>query len=470
MFQVSPDSHRRGFSRCLGAAIPRAPPCPLASDKALVAQVGEDSDCHGLGNAKRLLDVAALHDGIALEQPVRPLLGVRQSVKLGAVDAVVVQIGQGDFEGVGRRLDDRMLPGAVIAFVNLWDARPVRLDELQAVENLRQPLVPRDGDAEGDIVRRNAFHQPPERDELDSVVEDADEGGPAQRVVPVDDGVQQRLADGFLGIVRHVDPLQPLELRAKPVEPVDVLVRAVQLPQHRSAQLTPIAEHRLLPPLEHGELYGMRALVGQEERQVGAHAILGDKAERTPLSFPKRQPRLLERRLRFAEREALLERSGALVASPIRFPDHLQYGRLRSGHGGRALANVDACRTDALVCKIVRAGSSFLNLDDNDGLVLDFPRAARHVHRHVGLDGVAKRVLRAKDGPVDVVDAYDPSRIVDADEDGAPVRVREGDDGLLDVVDVRFLELGRLIFSSHLLISLLYLTLFYYILTNLTLF
>lgn len=31
----------------------------------------------------------------------------------------------------------------------------------------------------------------------------------------------------------------------------------IQVLQHRSAQLTPIAEHRLLPPSENSELYGI---------------------------------------------------------------------------------------------------------------------------------------------------------------------------------------------------------------------
>lgn len=38
-FKVLPDSRRRGFSRCLGSAIPCAPPCPLALDKTLVVQL-----------------------------------------------------------------------------------------------------------------------------------------------------------------------------------------------------------------------------------------------------------------------------------------------------------------------------------------------------------------------------------------------------------------------------------------------
>ena len=113
------------------------------------------------------------------------------------------------------------------------------------------------------------------------------------------------------------------------------------------------------------------------------------------------------------------------------------------------MTDKDTLRADTLAVEVVRPGRSPLDPDADHRLSLHGLTAAVQEHRQVRAHGVPDGVGDPEHGAVCVVHAAHRAVVLNAHIEGAAVAVGEGDGGILDVVHILPLQLGRFVFREH---------------------
>ena len=171
--------------------------------------------------------------------------------------------------------------------------------------------------------------------------------------------------------------------------------------------------------------------------------------ERAHLSRAEGHVPAPEKRRGLLKGELLLQGAGGLIAVAAGLLDHVQNGRLAGGDGGGPLADKDALRADTLAVEVVGPSRPPLDPDADHRLSLHGLTAAVQEHRQIRAHGVPDGVGDPEHGAVCVVHAAHRAVVLNAHIEGAAVAVGEGDGGILDVVHILPLQLGRFVFREH---------------------
>ena len=149
------------------------------------------------------------------------------------------------------------------------------------------------------------------------------------------------------------------------------------------------------------------------------------------------------------------------------FLSFLKIGALSFGGGYAAMPLIEAQIVTlhgwlhTLALQIIRLIAALADLNADD---LVFLQHIAHEHRHVRLDRVADAVCQPRVGLVHIVNAGHIALIVNADIDHTAVRIRKGDDFLVNIICQLGFKFHALIFvlhQSHLRVSYFYYTTFF---------
>ena len=108
--------------------------------------------------------------------------------------------------------------------------------------------------------------------------------------------VEQRLADGFLGIVLLIRADNALDGGHGPVAQRQIVDRVFKLLENRAAELLAVPELRAGFIIEYGDFRGVQALVGEQQCQVCENIVFGN-AQSSIFSHREFNAVLPERRL-----------------------------------------------------------------------------------------------------------------------------------------------------------------------------
>ena len=145
----------------------------------------------------------------------------------------------------------------------------------------------------------------------------------------------------------------------------------------------------------------------------------------------------------------------------ILFSISLKWLLRRCLHTRRALPDVDASRLQPLALQIIRLIAALADLNADDLVLLQH---IAHEHRHIRLNGVADAVCQPRVGLVHIVNAGHIALIVNADIDHTAIRVRKGDDFLVNIIcqlGFKFHALVFVLHRSHLRVGYFYYTIFF---------
>ena len=203
----------------------------------------------------------------------------------------------------------------------------------------------------------------------------------------------------------------------------------------------------------------MLALVGQKQRQIGVLVVVNiPKPQRNILVLRKIHLVSLERNRCFVKGQILLHGTHFFKHVAVRIFDHLPDLLRRRLYTRRALPHINAGGLQTLALQIIRLIAALTDFNADDLVLLQH---IAHEHRHIRLNGVADAVCQPRVGLVHIVNAGHIALIVNADINDAAVRVRKGDDFLVNVVrQLRFIfhALVFVLHQSHLRVGYFYYT------------
>ena len=206
----------------------------------------------------------------------------------------------------------------------------------------------------------------------------------------------------------------------------------------------------------------MLALVGQKQRQVGILIVVDvPKPQRNILVLQKIHLVSLERSRSFIKGQILLHGAHFFEHVAVRIFDHLPDLLRRCLHTRRALPDINASRLQPLALQIIRLIAALTDFNADDLVLLQH---IAHEHRHIRLNGVADAVCQPRVGLVHIVNTCHIALIVNADIDHTAIRVRKGDDFLVNVVRQLRCIFHALVFvlhQSHLRVGYFYYTTFF---------
>jgi len=189
------------------------------------------------------------------------------------------------------------------------------------------------------------------------------------------------------------------------------------------------------------------ALVGQEQRQIGVLVVVNiPKTQRNILILRKIHLVSLERDRSFIKGQILLHGAHFFEHVAVRIFDHLPDLLRRCLHTRRALPDVDAGGFQPLALQVIRLITALTDFNANDLVLLQH---ITHEHRHVRLDRVADAVRQPRVCLVHIVNTCHIALIVNADIDHTAIRVRKGDDFLVNIICQLGFKLHALIFVLH---------------------
>ena len=110
------------------------------------------------------------------------------------------------------------------------------------MKNLCQLFISRLRNAEADILRGKTGQETAQRNKLHFAVVHVDDNAAAEAVVPMHQRIEQRFADGFLGIVLLIRADDTLDGRDGSVAQRQIIDRVFKLLEDRSAKLFVVPE------------------------------------------------------------------------------------------------------------------------------------------------------------------------------------------------------------------------------------
>ena len=125
---------------------------------------------------------------------------------------------------------------ACVELENAADAGAVAFNQAQTMKDLRQLLIPRLRNAETDILRGKTGQEAAQKNKLHFAVVYVDDNASAEAVVPMHQRVEQRFADGFLGIVLFIRADDTLDGRDGSVAQRQIIDRLFKLLEDRAAK------------------------------------------------------------------------------------------------------------------------------------------------------------------------------------------------------------------------------------------
>lgn len=128
-----------------------------------------------------------------------------------------VHVRQHDSKCICRCLNAGLDGAACVELENAADAGAVAFNQAQTMKDLRQLFIPRLRNAETDILRGKTGQETAQRNKLHFAVVHVDDNTAAEAVVPMHQRIEQRFADGFLGIVLFIRADDTLDGRDCPV-------------------------------------------------------------------------------------------------------------------------------------------------------------------------------------------------------------------------------------------------------------
>lgn len=112
----------------------------------------------------------------------------------------IVDIRQRDLERIICYLELGLHSAVGVAFVDLQNTGAVGFNQLQAVEHIGKVLIAQCGHTQHNVIEGQTTHQAADGHKLDPVIEDADQGGAAEAVIPVGYGIEQGFTQSFRGV------------------------------------------------------------------------------------------------------------------------------------------------------------------------------------------------------------------------------------------------------------------------------
>ena len=154
------------------------------------------------------------------------------------------------------------------------------------MKNLCQLFIPRLRNAEADILRGKAGQEAAQRNKFHFAVVHVDDNAAAEAVVPMHQRIEQRFADGFLGIVLLIRADDTLDGRDGSVAQRQIIDRIFKLLEDRATKLLAVPELCTGFIVEHRDFRRVLALVGQKQRQIGVLIVVNvPKPQRNVLVF-----------------------------------------------------------------------------------------------------------------------------------------------------------------------------------------
>ena len=185
-----------------------------------------------------------------------------------------VHVRQHDSKCICRCLDAGLGGAACVELENAADAGAVAFNQAQAVKNLCQLFIPRLRNAEADILRGKTGQEAAQRNKFHFAVVHVDDNAAAEAVVPMHQRIEQRFADGFLGIVLLIRADDTLDGRDCPVAQRQIVDQVFKLLEDRAAKLLAVPELGAGFIVEYGDFRCVLALVGQKQRQIGVLIVV----------------------------------------------------------------------------------------------------------------------------------------------------------------------------------------------------
>ena len=330
------------------------------------------------------------------------------------------------------------------------------------MKNLCQLFIPRLRNAETDILRGKTGQETAQRNKLHFAVVHVDDNTAAEAVVPMHQRIEQRFADGFLGIVLLIRTDDALDGRDCPVAQRQIVDRVFKLLEDRAAKLLAVPELCAGFIVEYGDFCRVLALIGQKQRQIGVLIVVDvPKPQRNILVLQKIHLVSLERDRSFIKGQILLHGAHFFEHVAVRIFDHLPDLFRRRLHTRCALPDVNASGLQSFALQIIRLIAALTDFNADDLVLLQH---IAHEHRHIRLNGVADAVCQPRVCLVHIVNAGHISLIVNADIDHTAVSIRKGDDFLVNIIcqlGFKFHALVFVLHQSHLRVGYFYYTTFF---------
>ena len=150
---------------------------------------------------------------------------------------------------------------------------------------------------------------------------------------------------------------------------------------------------------------------------------------------------------RFFESQLLIDGTSILITVTARLLDHIQYGCLRSGNRGCALANIHALRTDTLSGEVIGSGGASLDSKNYNSLSFHVLNNTFGKHSYIRANWIPDHIRDTKHGFVRIFDALDTSVIIYSNIDLAAIRICKGNYSIFDIIHVLTLKFCGLILN-----------------------
>ena len=191
----------------------------------------------------------------------------------------------------------------------------------------------------------------------------------------------------------------------------------------------------------------MRTLVRKDQRQICELVVMNiSQPQCNKLILRKRHFVALECRCGAIKGQILPQSTHFFKYITVRILNHPTDLFRRSLHTGGSLPDIDASRFQPFAFQIIRLIASLSDLYANDFIVL---QNVAHKYRHIRRDGIPNAIGQPGVGFIHIIDANYIALIVDTDVDHTAIRVGEGNDFLVNVVNHLGLIFHALIFVLH---------------------
>ena len=151
----------------------------------------------------------------------------------------------------------------------------------------------------------------------------------------------------------------------------------------------------------------------------------------------------------FFKSQLLIKRTSCFIAIAAGFFDHAQNSCIRSRDGGCPLTNIHAFGADAFAVQIIRpCGTALHSNTDNRNLVHYFIPALNK-HRNIRAHSIPDGVGNSQHHVIYVVNTAYAAIVIHTNIESTAIAIGEGNDGILDVINILSLQFGRFVFCKH---------------------
>ena len=242
---------------------------------------------------------------------------------------------------------------------------------MQTVENVSEIFVSRLRNTATDIVGGKTGQKSADRNKLDFLVIYVDNNTAAKAVITVYERIKQCLAESFFGIVNLFDAFKTFERSGCFITEGKICESAIKLLKNRAAELLAITEFCICFVRKNSYLGGMRALIGNDKRQIAIHFFrLNGHSQCAILVRRKLYVVTVKCFLCAIERQLLLHRTHTLKVVAVGFLNHCSDLLGRSRNRGGALTNKNATRLQSFGFQIIRLEGTLTNFNTNRVILL----------------------------------------------------------------------------------------------------